>query len=183
MKFVNHHQGCCGYVPTHPDGSEWAHVLVLDEGAVVHADTARECLEELVDGYDRCADDDARLAARVRHALGVAEQVQEARIHAARQAGHLPARPDDDTDDDLAVLGLLRAPKASALLLAEPGRPDEQAPWVGPTLVAVTTSYAPTTDVPPLVGDVVWLDPADEEGYLRSLQEVGARSYWAAGAR
>lgn len=181
MKFVNHHQGCCGYVPTHADGSEWAHILTLEAGVVVYADTAAECLEELVPGYGDCPDEQARLTARTEHAAQAAASVQEQRIGAARGRGALPTSPAADDADDRALLALLRAPKTSALLLASPDEPGRQAPWVGPApIVAVTTTYAPTGDTPPLQGDIVWLDPSSEQGYLRSLAAAGAHDYWAA---
>ena len=77
MRFRNHHAGCCGFNPTHPDGTEWAHLLTLHDGSTVHADTAAEIIEELVPGYTSLSPD-ARRAARVRLAERLASASQEA---------------------------------------------------------------------------------------------------------
>ncbi len=177
MKFVNHHHGCSGFVPTKPDGSEWAHLLVLEDGAVVHADTEAEALECLIPGYAALAPDDVdgRRRARVGHAERLAAAVQDRRIDAAVREGLLdPADPDDDL-----LMTILRMPKSQGMLLATPDAPDRQAPWEGPVeLVLVTTSYAPCTDIPPARGRVTWLDPSQEQSYLRSLRDAGIRNYW-----
>ncbi len=179
MKYVNHHHGCSGFVPTKPDGSEWGHLLVLDNGAVVHADTETEALESLIPGYaDLPADDvDARRRARIGHAERLAAAVQERRIEAAVAQGRLdPADPDDEM-----LMGILRLPKSEGMLLATPDAPGEQALWEGAVpLVLVRTSYAPHTDVPPARGRVIWLDPHEERAYLDSLRDSGLRNYWAA---
>lgn len=194
MRFVNHHHGCSGFVPTRPDGSEWAHVFVLDDGAVVHADTETEVVEALIPGYaalplpqdpqpdDPHAEtpqvgDDARRQARAAHAERLAATVQERWIQRALTRGHLdPAQADDNL-----LMSILRLPKSEGLLLATPDAPGQQAPWQGPVrLILVTTSYAPYTDIPPALGDVTWLDPSEEGAYLRSLRDAGVRDYWAA---
>lgn len=178
MKYVNHHHGCSGFVPTKPDGSEWAHLLVLEDGAVVHADTEAEALESLIPGYaDLPAEDAAaRRRARIAHAERLAAAVQERRIDAAVAGGRLnPA----DADDEL-LISLLRLPKSEPMLLATPDAPGQQAPWDGPVaLVLVATSYAPHTDVPQALGRVSWLDPSEERAYLESLRDSGLRNYWA----
>ncbi len=179
MKYVNHHHGCSGFVPTKPDGSEWAHLLVLEDGAVVHADTETEALESLIPGYaDLPRDDaDARRRARIGHAERLAALVQERWIEAAVTQGRLiPADPNDEL-----LISILRVPKSQGMVLASPQAPGEQAPWEGTVgLILVTTSYAPYADVPPATGRVVWLDPSQERAYLESLRDSGLRNYWAA---
>lgn len=181
MKYVNHHHGCSGFVPTKPDGTEWAHLLVLEDGAVVHADTETEALESLIPGYADLPRDDAgaRRRARVGHAERLAAAVQERRIEAAVADGRLdPADPDDEL-----LMSILRLPKSEGMLLASPDAPGEQAAWEGPvTLVLVATSYAPHTDVPPARGRVTWLNPSEERAYLESLRDSGLRNYWSAAA-
>lgn len=177
MKFRNFHQGCCGYNPTHADGSEWAHVLTLPDGSVVYADTPGEALEELIDGYASSApvSDETRLAARIRHAQLVAPQAQDALIKAAAARGDLDPRDPDE----LGLLEVLRADKAHGIHLAdEQGR---DVAWEGSVpLVLVTTSYAPHGVEAPVTGRVVWLDPSGEERYLASLDAAGVANYWAA---
>lgn len=179
MKYVNHHHGCSGFVPTKPDGSEWAHLLVLEDGAVVHADTETEALESLIPGYADLPREDAqaRRRARIGHAERLAATLQERRIEAAIAQGRLnPADPDDEL-----LIRILRLPKSEGLLLASPDAPGEQSLWEGPIgLVLVRTSYAPHTEVPPALGRVTWLDPSEERAYLDSLRESGLRNYWAA---
>ncbi|MDO5630171.1 MAG: hypothetical protein Q4G43_17800, partial [Mobilicoccus sp.] len=62
MRFRNFHAGCCGYVPTRSDGSEWGHVLTVGDGSTVYADTADEVLMELVDGWQELDADERREA-------------------------------------------------------------------------------------------------------------------------
>lgn len=45
-------------------------------------------------------------------------------------------------------------------------------------LVLVTTSYVPHTDTAPVTGNVLWIDPADEVAYLRSLRDAGLYDIW-----
>ncbi len=164
-------------MPTHPDGTEWAHILVLSDGAVVHADTAREALTELIPGYGDLNSEEARLAARVRHALDLAAQAQRARIDEAVLRGRL----DPHDPHDAALVQVLSARKDAGMLLASPDAPGRQAPWRGTVeLVLVTTSYAPHTEVPPAQGRVVWFDPTGEQVFLTSLHAARAHDYWAA---
>ncbi|MBK8437579.1 MAG: hypothetical protein IPL37_13995 [Austwickia sp.] len=179
MKYVNHHHGCSGFVPTRADGSEWAHLLVLNNGAVVHADTETEALESLIPGYATLTrnDVDARRRARIGHAERMAAAVQQRRIDTAISDGRLnPADPDDAL-----LISILQLPKSEPMLLASPESPGVQTPWEGPVgLILVSTSYAPHTDTPPAIGRVSWLDPDDERAYLESLRDVGLSTYWAA---
>ncbi|WP_409485392.1 hypothetical protein [Arsenicicoccus dermatophilus] len=174
MRFRNHHAGCCGYVPTRSDGSEWSHVLTLRDGSTVYADTADEVLAELVDGWEALGEQE-RADALVRHAAETAAAEQQRRTALAVERGAL-----DLTDPgDRALLPLLEADKRLSLLLQTPDRPGEQADWHGPVeLVLLTTSYRPVGEHPPIGGRTVWLDPSSPEGYLASLGASGAYDYW-----
>ncbi|MEP7162010.1 MAG: hypothetical protein ABI746_13060 [Dermatophilaceae bacterium] len=184
MKIVNHHAGCCGYLPVRPDGTEWPHVLGLPAGASVHADTPAEILTELIEGYEPL-DAAGRTRARLAHATAVAAEHQERRIRQAI-ADHL-VRLDDP--DDAALIALLRAAAGRGLRLTRTDEPTDatgdacRTPrWEGALrLVCLTTAYAPSTDVPAPVGRVDWIDPTDERGYLVSLRRAGAADYWCEG--
>lgn len=176
MRFRNHHAGCCGLNPTRPDGSEWSHVLGLHDGSTAHADTAAEVLEELLPGY-LAADADGRRSRRIAHAHRVASAAQEVRITETVARGLL----DTDDPDQATLLQVLRADKALSLLLETDDSPGEQAAWLAlPELVLVATSYSPHEGPGRIDGNVVWLDPDTEDGYLRSLRDAGAYDYWTA---
>jgi len=176
MRFRDHHAGCCGLNPTRPDGTEWAHVLVLHDGSVVQADTREEVLDELIPGYARL-DGPGRRDARIGHAERFALRAQEVRIAAATASGALaPGDPDA-----AGLLLLLRSARSVPLFFETADAPGVPAPWWGdPTLVLVTTTYAPHTDAARVAGNVAWLDPDSEEGYLDSLRDTGLFSYWTA---
>lgn len=186
MKVVNHHSGCCGFYPVRPDGGQWPHVLGLPGGASVHADSPGEILAELIPGYAGLPDDAARRTARERHAVDVGTRHQQARIDAAVADGVVD--PDDPADADLIALLREIACRPVALAIAD----DASAPagagpgmgrgprWEGAIrLVCVRTAYAPYGELPPPQGNVDWIDPVDEEGYLVSLRRAGALDYWS----
>ncbi len=174
MRFRNHHAGCCGFVPTHPDGTEWAHQLTLHDGSTVHADTAGEVLEELIAGYG-ALDDRGRLAARVRLAERLATQGQEVLIAASVRSGTL----DPSDADDAALVDILRVDKGANMALEDRDAPGAAADWVPQTpLVLVSTGYAPHTGHARIGGNTRWLDPASESGFLASLRETGFFDYW-----
>ncbi len=178
MRFRNHHAGCCGFNPTRPDGTEWAHLLTLHDGSTVHADTAAEIIEELVPGYTSLGPD-ARARARTRIAERLASASQEARIQAAVAVGGLdPADPDH-----AALLDILRADKGQTMQLETEDAPGEGADWVPePTLVLVATRYAPHTGDRRIGGNVTYLDPSSDEALLASLRDAQVFDYWASGA-
>ena len=176
MKIVNHHVGCCGFTPVRPDGSQWGHVLGLPGGASVHADSPREILEELIEGYAALPDEAARRAARERHAVEIGARHQELRIEQAVAAGAV----DLADPDDAAFVALLRDIRCRPIALSDPAEPDAPPVWEGAVrIVALTTAYAPYGELPPPGGLVDWIDPGDEAGYLISLRRCGALDSWA----
>lgn len=150
--------------------------MVLHDGSTVYADTAAEVLAEMVPGYERLDAADQR-EARVRHARQVAAFAQRLQIDKAVEAGLL-----DQSDPQQAALAqILTTDKALSLSLEFPGAPGEPADWLPVVpLLLLTTSYAPHANYPPIGGNVVWIDPATEEGYLASLRRTGIFSYWTA---
>lgn len=174
MRFRNFHAGCCGYVPTRSDGSEWSHVLMMRDGSTVYADTVGEVLEELIPGWSDFTED-ARRDALIRHAADAAGDAQQRRIAEAVSRGVI----DPSDPDDAGLLLVLEADKQVSLMLETPDRPGVQAEWEGPVeLVLLTTSYQPHADHPPIGGRTVWLDPRDPASYLVSLREARVNDYW-----
>lgn len=175
MRFRNHHAGCCGYVPTRSDGSEWSHVLTLRDGSTVYADTVEEVLAELIPGWTELTPEE-QAAALVRHANEAAQGEQQRRIADATVRG----RFDPADAGDRGMLVVLEADKQVSLLLETPDQPGEQASWEAPVdLVLLTTSYRPHGEHPPIGGRTVWLDPSDAGAYLASLGRAGVNDYWS----
>lgn len=165
MILVNHHRGCCGTNPTRPDGTEWAHVLIMHDGADVRADTPGEVLTMLIPGYQDL-DQEGRLAARIGHAEQMALDLQEIHHHRSGVSG-----------DGLETV--VKAPRSLPMTLTDPARPDAPARWDAPMpLVLVTTTYAPHTDAPRIEGNVVWIDPTEEQAFLDSLGDARVYDYW-----
>lgn len=174
MRFRNHHAGCCGYNPTRPDGTEWAHIFTLHDGSTIHADTAAEVIEEILPGYG-LLDEEGRRTARGRLAQRLASQGQEVHVALAVRAGRLdPADPQD-----AALIDILRADKALSMRLEDADAPGGAAEWVPETpLVLVATSYEPHTGYPRIAGNTAWLDPTTDASLLTSLREAGFFDYW-----
>ncbi|WP_040156034.1 hypothetical protein [Mobilicoccus massiliensis] len=174
MRFRNFHAGCCGYVPTRADGSEWSHVLTLRDSSTVYADTVDEVLDEVIAGWSTLPADE-QAEALVRHADVAAQEAQRLRIADATSRGTFdPADPDDR-----GLLVVLEADKQLSLLLETPDAPGAQADWLAPVdLVLLTTSYAPHGEHPPIGGRTVWLDPSNPAAYLASLRDSGSYDYW-----
>jgi hypothetical protein len=178
MRFRNHHAGCCGFNPTRPDGSEWDHVLTLHDGSTVHADTAAEVLEEIIEAYTSF-DERGRLAARTRLAEQLASASQEVRIRSAIAQGTL----DPADSDHAGLMDVLRADKAQSMSLETEDAPGVPAAWVPETmLVLVATRYAPHTAYPRITGNVAYLDPSDDDALLASLARAQIFDYWCSGA-
>lgn len=183
--FRNFHAGCCGFVATRPDGSEWPFMVTLHDGSTMHGQSAGVLLAEMIPGYAAASGEQDRLRLRTQDALAQAVRAQRQEVDRARQDGAVdPADPADAP-----LLALLDLPKGEALRLAvddpEGPAPEDgseaprQAPWWGAVpLVLVTTTYAPHTDAPRIGGNTRWLDPSDEVAYLRSLRDVGLYDVW-----
>lgn len=177
--FRNFHAGCCGFVATRPDGSEWPFMMTLHDGSTTHGVSAAVLLSEMIAGYAEAGEGE-RAALRTRDALTHAARAQDLAIARAREAGTVD--PGDPADGPL--LDLLALPKNEPLHLAL-GTGDagdahaEQAPWLAAVpLVLVTTSYAPHTGTAPVTGNVLWIDPAGEVAYLGSLRDAGLYDIW-----
>lgn len=176
MRLRDNHESCHGSHPGHPDGGEWTHVMVLHDGSTVYADSAAEVLAEMLPGYEGL-DDAAQRDLRVRHARLVAEFVQRLYVQQATEAGVFDAA--DPQQAPLATI--LDTDKGLSLGLELPDAPGEPADWLPPVpLVLLSTSYAPHTEYPAIGGNVVWIDPTTEGGYLDSLAGTGAFDYWRA---
>ncbi|MGB3954485.1 MAG: hypothetical protein WBL05_04265 [Brooklawnia sp.] len=178
MKQRDYHETCHGHHPQHPDGGEWNHVMVLHDGSTVYADTAAEVLSELLPGYQEL-DAQARRRTRIRHAQQVAGLVQRLQLEQAIAQGEF----DQSDPGQAALADILTTDKSVSLGLELPDAPGRAADWLPQLpLVLVTTNYAPHTRYPRVGGNVVWIDPADEVGYLASLHRTGVFSYWTSAA-
>lgn len=176
VKLRDHHTSCHGFNPARPDGGEWAHAMVLHDGSTVYADSAAEVIAELLPGYDEL-DAKAKQDARARHAAKTAGLIQRLCIEQARVRGEF----DPDEAQQSSLMQILTTDKALSLTLELPQAPGQPADWLPVVpLVLVTTSYAPHTGYQPIGGNVIWIDPVSEEGYLASLNRTGAFSYWTA---
>jgi len=174
VKQRDYHESCHGSQPPHPDGGEWAHVMVLHDGSTVYADTAAEVLSEMLPGYEDM-DELARRGLRVRHAQQVAGLVQRLELERWLADGGV----DQPNQSHASLEQILTTDKSLALGLELPDSPGRPADWLPLVpLVLVTTSYAPHTKFPPIGGNVVWIDPVDEANYLASLHRTGIFSYW-----
>lgn len=93
--FRNFHAGCCGFVATRPDGSEWPFMMTLHDGSTMHGLSAGVLLAEMIAGYAEAGDGE-RAALRARDALRHAVRAQDLAIARAREAGVVdPADPAD----------------------------------------------------------------------------------------
>lgn len=98
-----------------------------------------------------------RLQARVRHAKGTRTWEQGELVAAAE-----------------ARLGQLPDPVRTVLLANTQEPPVLEQAWTHEVpLVLVEVAYAPYSDRPCPVGNIVWLRPATADGYLRSLAAAG----------
>ena len=113
--------------------------------------------EQLVEDENSDGLGERRLRVRVRHATGTRTWLQGEQLAVGKQRlGRL----------DPAVREVLAAPTASPPVLAEP--------WTAQVpLVLVDVAYAPYTDRPVPLGNVLWLRSATADGYLLSLAAAG----------
>lgn len=113
--------------------------------------------EELVEDENSDGLGERRLQARVRHAKGTRTwQQAELVAFAEVRLGQLPE----------AVRAVLLSPTAEPPVL-------EQAWTHEVPLVLLDVAYAPYSDRPYPVGNVIWLRPATADGYLLSLAAAG----------
>lgn len=150
--------------------------MALHDGSIVYADTEAEILDELIPGYE-FATDDEKVDARIRHARQAAAIAQKLLTRRALADGAV----DVDEPATAELLRICDLDKSLSLGLEDPAHPGHPAEWrpVFP-LVLVTTSYAPHSGYPPIGGNVVWIDPTGEAGYLGSLRDAGVFDYWSA---
>lgn len=160
-------------IDVQPDGGPWPFVLVIaDERCreiTVLADTCADVLGQLIEGYDDIPNTPHGMgqafARREAMAFRIAGMVQVMLIDEAIQDGTLRF---EQTPDDIAYA-----------LLTDRSLPtvgiDE---WSHPVpLVLVSTLYQPfgTTGRPG--GNVVWVEPHDERGFLDNLADLGVAKF------
>lgn len=113
--------------------------------------------EQLIEDENSDGLGERRLQARVRHAKGTRSWRQAVLVFDGEtQLGRLPD----------AVRDVLLAPTFEPPVLEQPWR--HQVP-----LVLLDVAYAPYSDLPCPIGNIIWLRPATADGYLRSLAAPG----------
>ena len=153
------------FAPRRPDGAWFRFEMVFGGWALrAYADTPGELCAALISGYEDLTDDEARLTARITHA--VTEQV------------HLQAYLNtlsDPAASTAAERRVLRGPRHVPPAIERWG---SEVP-----LVLVDSFHDPSGPLPRPAGtpgadgepdgNLVWLSPATEEAYLRSLAGAG----------
>lgn len=148
------------------NGEPWPLALLLDESTTMFCDSYTDILEEVIDGYEEIPDDNEgdkqALVMRVEHAVVVASTVQAMMLHDAVTEGAFDIAAADE--DVIATLLTDRT---------QPIREIESWDHAVP-LVLLTLDYEPynVLHAPPS-GNIVWIDPADEADYVRSLASLG----------
>lgn len=140
-----------------PAQVEFSYRLVMTtDRHQVFANEAADLLDDLIPGY-AAADKERRVDLRVAHVKAVHSW----------EAGKRVAGADYE--------GIVLTPDQRAALLAPAGRPPQLQVWDGPIpLTLLWSVYDP--DTRPVAADgcqILWLRPALEGQYLRSLARVG----------
>lgn len=160
-----------------PNGEHWPLALGR-ETDLVFSDSASDLVGLLIPGYpttDQDADDataerdaDDALKMRWHQAIGTAAMVQ---------ASLCATAVSEDTFDPATT-----GDEALTVLFADKDVPVDCDQWPAdlPSLVLVTTDYYPFTDRIPPAGNVLWIDPADEMAYLKSLATLGVVAFYTA---
>jgi hypothetical protein len=150
-------------IPTRPDGTYFRYEMICDDGWTrFYADTAAELLNHLIDGYSDL-DDQARLAARILHAVDMQVVLQAS----------LTTFYEDEN----------RTAAEQQILMQPRHIQPAVAVWdCTIPLVVIDAYYAPFTSTPrPISGtsdyteseNVWWLTPTEgEDAYLSSLHEA-----------
>lgn len=162
--------------PTRPDGSRYAFVMLHGcpdgEDRVTAADSAAELLATLIPGYadlPQSSDgDDRALLARYDHAVSVATAVQASCAAQAAEAGDFD--PTTEGEDVLTAVFTERTTPFTGIPQPNGARSRDWQHAV--PLVLIDTDYMPYTRRAAPTGRIIWLRPAIEGEYLRSLDEV-----------
>lgn len=151
---------------TQANGDPWPYVLLLDEDRTMYADSYTDILGAVIDGYDEIPDDEegdnTALVMRVEHAVVVASNVQAMMLHDA-----VAEKKFDIATANEEILSTLLSDRTQPIREIESW--DHDVP-----LVLLTLDYEPynVLHAPP-AGNIVWLNPADEGSYVRSLAGLG----------
>lgn len=153
-----------GTTPRRVDGSRWPYILVLDDTAIM-ADHNADLVATLDGNYLTIPERDAQTALLARGAVAL----NLAAIRQAELLGeHLATHGEGAVTED--ELQFIIAPRTEPLAIV--------GPWAHPvTLVGIATDYAPYTDRPAPLGNVVLIDPYTDVTLLWSLDEAGVVVY------
>lgn len=144
-------------------GLPYKYAILGAEGQTFLADTATECVEELVEGYAKLRPSDADKATILRHQYMIQVATLLQARFTAHEVFHNGYLLDDDPDHD-AVAVLL----TDRNVFVSIEKWDHQVP-----LVLLRTDYEPFTAEQLPSGNIVWLDPSDEMKFLVTLNDAG----------
>jgi hypothetical protein len=157
----------------HPDGGDWLYAVLDGSGAISLSDSASELVAMAIPGYAELGGGevghDEALGMRYDFLVELARRTQQSIVDRAVKTGEidLAALSDDETT----ALFAERFNPFEGLLTVD-GRWTHH--WDLPApLVLIATDYQPYTDRPTPKGRIVWLDPATEVSFLRSLHTLG----------
>jgi len=172
-------------VPEHPEpGEQFEHAMIYGNGSIAFADTLGELIDLIIPDYSALSDDpsgdDLALLARHDHMAGVANAVQADFNTQAVERGLFDVA---SADENLltATTHDRHEPWSGSLPTGPDGAPLADAGdygWTQPfPLVLIATDYSPYCERPTPSGEVILLDPYDEQTYLASLTSLGFVQY------
>jgi hypothetical protein len=159
--------------PPHPDGGEWRYATLDGSGALVFSDSASELVGMAIPGYMSLPEGDAghdeALGMRYDFLVELARRTQQSFVDQAVKSGELDLTAL--SDDETTALFCDRTRPFEGLDVADCGRAHH---WdLAAPLVLIATDYQPYTGRAAPTGRIVWLDPATELSFLRSLDTLG----------
>lgn len=166
-------------IPEHPEGEDWTHILHATDDEIVFADTATEAVGAVIGAdYDALDDsesgNDEALGMRYDAAVGFAAVVQ----HVLNQTAFAKGRLDPAVESEHVLTALHQNKRTPWIDQSATGGFGGGPHWEHPVpLVLITTNYAPYTELAAPTGNIIWIDPALETGFLASLYATGLVDY------
>lgn len=117
------------------------------------------------------AGDDEALIARWKASVRIAELAQTTILLAATER-QLPAPFDPATCTEAEITTLMGPKNIPVESFIDGDDPDLHWSFSLPLLVLIAVDYEPFTDRRRPAGNVAWIDPSDDESFIRSLDEL-----------